>query len=501
MSSFASFRANARNLIASPTKIDPSLAFGMIAVLLLLIHWANQLLVTYGLMYDEAQYWFWGKNLDFGYYSKPPMIAWLMGFSTSLFGDNVFGAKMLAPLIHLAVAFILYRTASLLKHEKPVAAWVAVTYLTLPVITMSSAFLATDSPLIFFWALGIYGVVNVLGLMPPQTPQLSPPHTCSGWNRLTFSAWFGWFIIGAAIGFGMLSKYTMIAFVASLGLLVLIRKDYRGWLLKPTPYLAALLSLLIFAPNIWWNMQHQFVTLQHTEDNVFSKNILLYPHDMLEFAAAQFVVFGPILMVALLWKARSGTIAFFFWPIVVMGLVVSLLAGAQAHWIAPAYLAGTLMVVPWLYAHARNWLKASLALHLLLLGLFYALPSLPLKRDFLVNHYVWGEVAPEVKMWQQKYPDALLLADDRKLSAALTYALRNEETGAPHLVYKWNPSQAVHDHYDLLTQKIDLKGKELLFIARNPESIDAHGGKLLAQFNHRGKDFYVFYMPAFRGFE
>jgi hypothetical protein len=268
-------------------------------------------------------------------------------------------------------------------------------------------------------------------------------------------------------------------------------------------------------------MQHQFVTLQHTEDNVFSKNILLYPRDMLEFAAAQLAVFGPILLVGLLYIsviARSNAtrrssdsgllchsarndVAFFFWPIVIMGLVVSLLAGAQAHWIAPAYLAGTLMVVPYLYHHARRWLKASLVLHLALLALFYALPSLPLKRDFLVNHYVWGEVAPEVKMWQQKYPDALLLADDRKLSAALTYALRDKQTGAPHLVYKWNPSQAVHDHYDLLTQRLDLKGRELLVIARNPESIDAHGGKLLAQFNHRGMDFYVFYMSVFRGFE
>lgn len=483
MSLFTSFRANARNLISSCTNQNPSYTFGMMAALLLLIHWGNQLAGTYGLMYDEAQYWFWGKNPDFGYYSKPPMIAWLMGFSTSIFGDSVFGVKMLAPLIHAAVAFILYRTALLLKHEKPVATWVAVTYLTLPVITMSSAFLATDSPLILCWAIGMYAALRVL-----EERSLK---------------W--WLIVGAAIGFGMLSKYTMIAFVASLGLLVLTRKEHRGWLLKPAPYLAALFSLLIFAPNIWWNMQHQFVTLQHTEDNVFSKNILLYPKDMLEFAAAQFAVFGPILLVTLLWKARGGIVSFFFWPIAGMGLVVSLLAGAQAHWIAPAYLAGTLMVVPWLYAHARNWLKASLILHLLLMVLFYALPTLlpqlSLKKDLFANHYVWGEIAPELKMWQQRYPNALLLADDRKLSAALTYALRDEQTGKPHLVYKWNPMQKVADHYDLLTHQLDLKDKELLFIARNPESIDAYGGKLLAEFTHRGINFYVFYMPAFRGFK
>jgi hypothetical protein len=30
------------------------------------------------LFVDEAQYWFGRRNIDFGYYSKPPMIAWVI---------------------------------------------------------------------------------------------------------------------------------------------------------------------------------------------------------------------------------------------------------------------------------------------------------------------------------------------------------------------------------------------------------------------------------------
>jgi hypothetical protein len=41
-----------------------------------------------GLYPDEAQYWFWAKHLAFGYYSKPPLVAWLIALTTALFGNG-----------------------------------------------------------------------------------------------------------------------------------------------------------------------------------------------------------------------------------------------------------------------------------------------------------------------------------------------------------------------------------------------------------------------------
>ena len=35
---------------------------------------------------DEAQYWDWSNNLDLGYFSKPPLIAWLIASTTYFFG-------------------------------------------------------------------------------------------------------------------------------------------------------------------------------------------------------------------------------------------------------------------------------------------------------------------------------------------------------------------------------------------------------------------------------
>ena len=41
-----------------------------------------------GLYPDEAQYWLWSRVLDWGYFSKPPMIAWLIRATTALGGDG-----------------------------------------------------------------------------------------------------------------------------------------------------------------------------------------------------------------------------------------------------------------------------------------------------------------------------------------------------------------------------------------------------------------------------
>src|SRR5215472_7391862 len=53
---------------------------------------------------DEAQYWVWAQHLALGYYSKPPLVAWLIALSTGLAGDNEFAVRLSAPLLHAAAA-------------------------------------------------------------------------------------------------------------------------------------------------------------------------------------------------------------------------------------------------------------------------------------------------------------------------------------------------------------------------------------------------------------
>lgn len=433
----------------------------LLCFLLLAIHWLNQLAGTYGLMFDESQYWFWAKHPAWGYYSKPPVIAWLIALSTSMFGDGNFGVKMLSPVILLATGFVLRATALRMGYDKRTAAWVMLTYLTIPFATSSAMFFTTDVPLDLCWAIAMYCILTA-------------------WQEQRGRYWV---YAALAAGMGCLSKYTMVAFAASAFLAMVASPDLRPQLRKPWPWLAALIAAALFAPNILWNAQHQFVTFRHTDDNVFSKAVEIYPVDMLEFIAAQFVVFGPILLVALVAnllsllrtpKAQRSANAIilhsFVWPLAVAGVIVSLLAGAQAHWISPVYLAGTLIVVPYLLQQKPRWLRASLILHLLLLLAFYAaptvIPMLQLKHDPLARAFAWNALADTVRPLAEAHPDAVLMTNERKIAAALTYQLRDLR-GAQEPVYKVKITNQMRDHYDLLSAEQDFSQRERLVILRD----------------------------------
>ena len=69
-----------------------------------------------------------------------------------------------------------------------------------------------------------------------------------------------WIAIGSSIGLGMLSKYTMPFFVAGLVVGVLAT-DLRKHLKNKWLWCGVVVSVLIFLPNLIWQAQHNFVSL------------------------------------------------------------------------------------------------------------------------------------------------------------------------------------------------------------------------------------------------
>lgn len=60
---------------------------------------------------DEAYYWDWSRRPDWCYYSKPPMVAWLIGLSTWLLGDFTAAVRMPALVLGAAFLWFFYATA------------------------------------------------------------------------------------------------------------------------------------------------------------------------------------------------------------------------------------------------------------------------------------------------------------------------------------------------------------------------------------------------------
>ena len=112
------------------------------------------------LFFDEAQYWFWSQDLDFGYFSKPPMIAWVIRASTELCGTSEFCVRLASPFLHSVTAIFIFLIARALYGNVIIGIAAALAFVTIPGVTLSSTLISTDVPLLMFWSMALYAFVR-----------------------------------------------------------------------------------------------------------------------------------------------------------------------------------------------------------------------------------------------------------------------------------------------------------------------------------------------------
>ncbi|MFN4283747.1 MAG: ArnT family glycosyltransferase [Alphaproteobacteria bacterium] len=428
---------------------------------------------------DEAQYWVWAQDLAFGYYSKPPLVAWLIGATTAVCGDGEACVRAGAPLLHFFTSLAIYGAAWRL-FDRRVGFWAALLYATLPGVAFSSVVVSTDLPLLLAWALALYAYVRAL-----QDRQ-----------------WRWWLLLGVAIGLGLLGKYAMIFFVLSMAVhLALARGRLAGWRWRGAA-LALLAALAIYAPNALWNADNSFVSYAHTSDNANLGGDLFRLDAFFEFFGSQFGVFGPALFATLLlvlarwrgWLAdeRLRLLAAFTLPTLAIMLFQGFLSRANANWAAPAYVAAAILIAAWaLRANPALWrgraliVTGSFAVHTALVATFlifvaatYGRPdALPGNADPFKRVRGWAELGTAIMhVRANEMPDAALLVDERKLLAETLYYVRPYPVEA----YKWRPTTRIHDHFDLTRPYYQaISPPRLLYVTER-----ADASEILSRFAH-----------------
>ncbi|MCE2516405.1 MAG: glycosyltransferase family 39 protein, partial [Alphaproteobacteria bacterium] len=128
-------------------KTDTLILFAIAA--LALVRLVAIAITPLGLDVEEAQYWLWSTTPDAGYFTKPPMIAWVIGAGTAIFGDSSFGVRALAPIIQAISTLLIWRLTR--DAFTPQAGrWAAVIWMTLPAGALGGFIISTDSPMILF---------------------------------------------------------------------------------------------------------------------------------------------------------------------------------------------------------------------------------------------------------------------------------------------------------------------------------------------------------------
>ncbi len=281
---------------------------------------------------EEAYYWNYTQHLDIGYLDHPPMVAWLIWLSTSILGNSEVAVRLPAFVCWIVAAIFMFRLTQNLYGK--VAAFGSILLLAvLPIYFGVGFFMTPDAPLLAAWA----GCLHFLerGLI--------------GGNR------GAWWSAGMCLGLGMLSKYT----VALLGLgsltFMLIDRQSRRWLFRTEPYVAAIISAVLFSPVILWNLQNSWMSFVFQSSNRWSGSHEFSLHLLFGASVLILTPLGLLGVVWLLLPKRSEmaagsdrtdirkrrylwTVTFTLVPLSVF-VIYSLLNKPKLNWTAPVWLA------------------------------------------------------------------------------------------------------------------------------------------------------------------
>ena len=145
---------------------------------------------------DEAQYWLWSRKLDFGYWSKPPMVAWLIALTTGIGGDDEPWVRLSSLLLQVGAALALFQVGKRL-YDGRTGFWAAVVWSVMPGVQLSSGVVSTDAGLLCFLSLALWAYVVLWRGATGLKPALA---------------------LGAALGLAFLSKYAALYFLIGLAL-------------------------------------------------------------------------------------------------------------------------------------------------------------------------------------------------------------------------------------------------------------------------------------------
>lgn len=294
---------------------------------------------------DEAHYWDWSRHpLDWSYYSKGPLVAYLIrggcvlagSWSQQLIGSEMVAVRLPAVLCGSLLLLSLYLLTEQVFGSAALGALVVAVGLTLPPLDAGSCLMTIDAPFTCCW-----GWAMVLGY------------------RAVFrgSAW-AWPAAGLVVALGILAKYTMVLWPLSAGLFLLASPVHRRLLLRPGFWVMNAVAGLGGLPILIWNMQHDWVSFRHVNHLSGGNNGWIWSGP-LAYVGGQCVlllVFWFVAWVAAMvahrpWHERDEGVRYLWWLSAPTFLVFLLFSpktgGGELNWPVTTYLSGMVLAIAW----------------------------------------------------------------------------------------------------------------------------------------------------------
>lgn len=331
------------------------------ALLFILFIWSGLI----GLAPDEAQYWTWSQNLDWGYYSKPPAIAWQIWAGTLLFGNTELGVRFGAVILALALPFIVYLLGKKATDSEEVGLWAGLGLALSPLGFLSSLLAITDTGMALFWALACYEMIRK-----------QPPH---------------YLVVGLYIGSGALFKWPIYALWIVIAAALIFYPKIRS----RQAFGGFLFSLLGLLPSLYWNRQHDWATVRHVWATIVGQQVhqgtasIPVKGNFFDFLGAQIALMSPFIFVFFLigcffalrnWKSIRYELQFLLIATLsLLGLCLgmSLFKKMQGNWVSYVYTSA-FVIAAWfcfnVWKKGRLWYPIGVIVSLTLSTIVFMIP-------------------------------------------------------------------------------------------------------------------------------
>ncbi|MGD0276966.1 MAG: glycosyltransferase family 39 protein, partial [Syntrophales bacterium] len=412
---------------------------------------------------DEAYYWYWSVHPDWSYFDHPPMIAYLMALSTRMGGYKEVFVRLSGYISTMVTLVFIFGTARILfNNTVKDQAWETIFLLNITLLFSAGCIIQTpDTPMLLFWSMATFAGARIVA------------------EKSTAS----WYLLGVALGLGLLSKYTMILFVPCFYGFILFSHHNRFWLLKKPPYLALVIALLLFSPVIYWNWNHEWISFAYQLKQGFSAHDKSIFNKLAEYLGGQAGVITPLLFMAFIFYSIRSLravapadrhaylyLGFLSWPILLFFAASSMKGKvSEANWPAPAYIAGFILM--WhVYANHfrqnkihRRFMQSGIVLaavltlmvHIHLVNPFIPLPvSLDTTRQF----HGWPALGNKIGTVIYEHPSRkgyFLLSDKGTTVAEAVFYTGNQYIGFDYTSPK---------RYTFLQNTGSLKGQDAIII-------------------------------------
>lgn len=281
---------------------------------------------------DEVYYRMYAQYLQWNYFDHPPMVGWLIRFTTvNLLLDHEFFIRLGAIISAAITTWLLFLSGKKLNNEYTGFLAAVIYTATIYGSIIAGTFILPDSPQMVCWVAGLYLMIRIT--------ENENINNLKKRDLLLF---------GIIAGIGMLCKiHTSFLW---LGFLLYVPFYNSKWLKQPILYIAGIITILFFYPVIQWNIDNHFVTYLYHSKRVDFATGGLNLDSFLTFFIGQLLYFNPVIFPFLVvgtvtaFKnklpvsvSHKRLLLFSALPLVFIATIVSFFKEVLPHWTGPAY--------------------------------------------------------------------------------------------------------------------------------------------------------------------